>query len=41
MGRRERLVPVVGESGKVVAYRVINDRDDRQVTVVTCVFREG
>ena len=27
-------MPVVGESGKVVAYRVFDDRDDRQVMVV-------
>jgi hypothetical protein len=29
-----RLVPVIGESGKVAAYRVIDDRDGRQVAVV-------
>ena len=29
-----RLEPVIGESGKVAAYRVIDDHDGRQVAVV-------
>ena len=33
-GRVFRLVPIIGESGKVAAYRVIDDRDGRQVAVV-------
>jgi hypothetical protein len=29
-----RLVPVIGESGKVAAYRVIDDRDGVMVMTV-------
>jgi hypothetical protein len=36
-----RLEPVIGENGNVAAYRVIDDRDGRQVTVVPASSVKG